>query len=85
LASIWTNLPASVSDGLVEGVRSALQGLDGTLEATITPAVNPAYAEIVVRERQRWRGACLVRVAASAEDVRRAVRQSLRKPPRPMP
>jgi hypothetical protein len=77
LVHVWTNLSGPTADRLVDAVRQALEDAEPSWSVTITAAVDPTQAEIIVRDGTAWKGACLVRTSAPLEHIRQLIQTAV--------
>jgi hypothetical protein len=74
---VWTTVPGKPGEDLVRIVGTVLSGRSGSWEASITPGVTADQAEILLKERERWRAALLVSLAWTEEEVAQRTRLAL--------
>jgi hypothetical protein len=71
-------LDAAACASLERLVRSTLTPLDRNLEVSITAALEPSHAEIVIKEDGVWRGGCVVSLHLAPELLSAKILDSLR-------
>ena len=62
---------------LETAVRHAFEHYPGELDVSITPAVDPDHAEILIKEGGRWRGAYFAPVTLPVTELSRKIRESV--------
>ena len=78
MTRIVSTVPAAFGGALEKALRDALTDHGGDLQVSITPAIDPEHAEIIITERGgRQRAAYFAALGASTEEHVRKIRQVL--------